>query len=215
MKTRFIFLPLVLAGLFGLCSCATMFSATRRAELSTVAVTRTEVAPDALEEIYGGDIQSFDPIPRPGKVTRAEFARFEKDNRAGLARIQRRTPADLGDMLASRIEKQLKRDSFFKDRILPRSGNTVTSLISSVRLVRSGATADGTSTFDTEVYADIHLRDARGRKLAGKTYVRNGGVALPVDGYADDPGKLRSAYAAALDHAVAAFMSDLAAKTRD
>ncbi len=180
-----------------------------------MAVTRTEVAPDALEEAYGGDIQSYDPVLRPGKVTRAQFGRFKKDNRAGLARIQRHTPADLGDMLASRIEGQLKRDSFFKDRVRGQSGNTVTSLISSIRLVRSGTAADGTLTFDTEVYADIYLRDARGRKLAGKTYVRNGGMALPVIGYADDPGKLRSAYAAALDHAVAAFMADLAVKTRD
>lgn len=211
-------------------SCATKFSPAQRASLSTVAVAGTNVDPDAYEEPYGGDIQMRNNsanVPATGvigplvglaigsAVAGTQNANFKGKNSSYFAAVQKNTPTDLGKSLGGKLKQSLKSDAFFRTRVAESSGNLVTSEITNYRLIRSGKNDNGELTFIPEIYADIFLKDAAGKKLAGRTYIATGTPAYTVAEYAASPAKTKQAYDASIGFAVRAFMADLAVKTNE
>jgi hypothetical protein len=228
MKPLRIIPSFCLAASLALTSCATKFTQDQRNALSTVTVAGTTVDPDAYEAPYGGDVQmrkNSSNVPATGilgpligmgigsAVAGTQNANFKGKNSGYFAAVQKNTPADLGKTLGGKLKQQLKNDSFFRNRVTDGSSNLVTSEITTYRLVRTGKNADGTLTFAPEVYADIHLKDSKGKNLVGRTYIGTGYGARPVTDYATSAATTKQAYDTALNNAVAEFMTELRAKT--
>jgi hypothetical protein len=229
MKFHRITLCSSLAASLLLPSCATKFSPAQRAKLSTVAVAATKVDSGAYEEPYGGDVQMRNNsmnVPASGAlgplvglavgsaIAGTQNASFKGKNRGYFAAVRKNTPTDLGKCLEGRLKESLKDDSFFRSRITETSGNLVTSDITNYRLIRV-AKKDGELTFTPEISADLHLKDTAGRNLAGRTYVATGSQPYTVAEFASSPAKTKQSYDAAINSAVSAFMTDLAAKTSE
>jgi hypothetical protein len=230
MKSQHITLVSGLAAALLLPSCATKFSPAQRAGLATVAVAGTTVDPEAYEEPYGGDVQmrnNSSNVPATGAlgpliglgigsaVAGTQNANFKGKNSGYFDAVRKNTPTDLGKSLGGKLKQSLKSDPFFRGRVAESSGNLVTSEISSYRLIRFGKKDNGDLTLIPEIYADIHLQDSAGKKLAGRTYIATGFPAYTVAEYAASSAKTKQAYDAAIDNAVTAFLADLAIKTRD
>jgi len=228
MKLRFaLLLPSFSAALL-LSSCATKFTAAQRAQLSTVAVTKTIVDPEAYEEPYGGDIDArnrssnvmgFGALgPLVGaavgsSIAGTQNAMSRSENGHHYPAVQKNTPKDLPLRMQAMLQNSLKKDSFFSSRLRPLSPNTVSSEITSYRLIRVGKDDNGKLLFAPEVYANIYLKDSSGQKLAGKTYTGRSVQSYTIDQYASSAEKSRKAYEDALSSAVLFFEADLAIKT--
>lgn len=213
-----------------LSSCATKFSPTQRAALSTVAVAGTTQLPDAYEEPYGGDLEMRNRsanVPATGilgplvgmgigsAVAGTQNASFKGKSSGYFAAVQKNTPGDLDKALGEGLRKSLKSDRFFGSRLTGSSANVVTSEITSYRLIRAGKNEDGTLTFVPQIHAEIQLKDASGKKLAGGICIGTGTGAAPVAEYAASAAKTRQAYNTAVSNTVLQFMAALEAKTRD
>ena len=228
MKLRFaILLPSITASVL-LSSCATKFTAAQRAQLSTVAITKTTVDPEAYEEPYGGDIDARNRASNvPGfgalgplvgaavghSIAGTQNNMFRGENSGHFTLVQKNTPRDLPVRLQTKLQDSLKNDSFFKSRLRPSSSNVITSEITSYRLLRVGKDDNDKLLFTPEVYVNIYLKDSAGTNLAGRTYIGRGTQSYTIDQYAASSEKTRKAYEDALDNAVAAFKAELAIKT--
>ena len=228
MKPLWIIPSFSLAAALLLPSCATKFTPGQRNALSTVAVAGTTVDADAYEAPYGGDLEmrkNSSNVPATGilgpligmgigsAVAGTQNADFKGKNSGYFPAVQKNTPADLGKTLNGTLKQRLKNDSFFRTRITETSSNLITSEITTYRLVRSGKNADGTLTFVPQIYAEIHLKDSKGKNLAGRTYIGTGYGGRPVADYAGSAAMTKQAYDTAVNNAVVEFTAELRMKT--
>lgn len=231
MKAHYFALVTSLAAFCFLPSCASKFSASQRAALSTVAIAGTTVNPEAYEEPYAGDIAARNRMAQNASnagalgylvasglgsaMTGVQNANFKGDNRSYFNAVQKNTPTDLGKVLNSKIKDSVKADNFFRNRVTNSSPNLVTSEITSYRLLRAGENDEGHMTFTPEIYTEIHLKDASGKTLVGGTYIGTTTQTLSIYEYAGSAAKSKQAYDAALKTAVRSFSENLAEKTQD
>ncbi len=229
MKLHRLALTASLAGSLFLSSCASKFTDAQRAGLSTVAVAKGSVHPDAYEEPYGGDIQARNAASNVqgagalgvlvgaavgSAIAGTQNASFNGKNKSHFPAIERNTPKDIGNMMSLKMKDSLKKDSFFSMRLRESSGNQFTSEVTSHRLIRITKNDDGDLLLTPQIYVNIYLKDSAGKNLAGGEYIGTAMVTHTAAEYAGSAEKLKQAYSAALDNAVQAFMAGLAMKTQ-
>jgi hypothetical protein len=212
-------------------SCATKFTAAQRESLSTVAISPTEVDEKAYSEPYGGDRAGTEMARNAGvnagagalgglvgslvaeSIAATQDNMFRSKSKDRFAAVQTNTP-QVGPILNGNLTNSLKDDGFFSSRIRNSSPNTITSRITSYRLVRSGKNADGDLLLTPQITSVIELKDGDGKKLAGGTYVGTAG-SLPISTYARSATESRDGYGSASQMAVNGFLRALAVKTEE
>ncbi len=226
---RFIFLAVtVFAALFT--SCASKFSAAQREALSTVAIAKTEMGPDAYQEPYGGDEEARDRAARSGGsggaigvliasavangISGTQNSMFHKKCASCFPAIQRNTPNNLNVTVHDGLRRAMKADHFFGPRLRESSGNVVTSTVTSYNLKRVSKEGDEL-LFSPRVDVHFALKDATGKELFVTTCQGVAGSQARITEYANSPAKSKTGYYQATNNAVDAFMAELAKKTAD
>jgi hypothetical protein len=218
---------LPLAAFLLLSSCATSLTPAQRASLSTVAIAKPTLDQNAYEEPYAGDIEMRNNAsnvhgagalgPLIGAAIGSAIAgtqnnNFQRENKNYFAAVKKNTPTDLDLAFAKKLKVSMKANSFFRDKVADSSSNLVTTSISCYRLVRAAKNDQGTIIFTPEIYVDIHLKNSKGKKLVGKTYVGTSVGASPISDYAASSAKTKQAFDTCINSAVSHFMGDLDAK---
>ena len=214
-----------------LSSCASKFTPAQRDALSTVAISKGTLGEDAYEDPYGGDVAmrnnssnvhgagALGPLVGlaiGSAVAGTQNNMFVGKNQGYFPAVKKNMPNNLGEVMTAKLKASLKNDPFFSKRLKDSSPNTVTSEITSTRLIRLSKNSSGELLFTPEVYATIELKDSAGKNLAGGgSYIGHGTDTYTVAEYAASPEKLRKAYDGAIQSAVTQFMTLLATKTKD
>lgn len=226
MKT--IKFPIAVLPLLLLSSCATKFTAAQRDALSTLAITRTEVKSDAYAEPYGGDRKAASHAGMVGvtsctgaiggvlgaligeSIAATQDNMFRGKCKGSFAAVQSNTP-EVGSIVNEQLVSGIKREPFYGPRIRKDSPNTITSKITSYRLVRSGKDQDGNLLLTPQIIVVMSLNDASGNKLANGSYIGTG-YSNPISVYASSASKCKEGYAIASKMAVDQFTTVLAKK---
>lgn len=216
-------LPLIL-----LPSCATKFTAAQRDALSTLAIKRTEVKSNAYAEPYGGDRQSANGAGMVGatsgtgaiggalgaligeSIAATQDNMFRGKSKGFFAAVQSNTP-DVGSIVNEQLVSGVKREPFYGPRIRKDSPNTITSKVTSYRLVRNGKDKDGNLLLTPQIIIEMSLNDATGKKLANGSYIGTG-YSNPISVYASSTSKSKEGYVMASRMAVDQFTTALAKK---
>lgn len=206
-----------------LASCATTFTPAQREALSTVAIAPTVVKSDAYAEPYGGDRQAAAAVPQATgggiipaligeSIAATQDSMFRGNKKALFSSIQANTP-QVGPIFTGKLSDGVKSELFFKSRVRATSPNTITSTITSYRLVRNGK-INGELQFVPQIVAELSLNDASGKSLAKGTYVGTG-YGNPIEVFSSSAVKSKEGYELAARVAVDQFTSLLARKTAE
>jgi hypothetical protein len=229
MKRYHLLLSLPLATSILLSSCASRLTPAQRAELSTVAIERPTVDSNAYEEPYAGDIEMRNNAANAAGASGGALGaligsaigsgiagtqnnNFQRDNKAYVAAVKKNTPTDLDQAFAKKLKVSMNGYSFFRGKVVDNSSNLVTSYVSCYRLVRAAKNDQGTIIFTPEIYVDIKLKDSKGKKLVGGSYVGTSVGAAPIADYANNSVRTKQAFDTCVSDAVSHFMGDLDAK---
>jgi len=229
--SRRIVLSVVLISSTLLTSCATKFSAAQRAELTTVAIAKTEMEGDAYSDPSGADIQLRQSFSQSGvnaqagaagglvgaligeSVAATQNAIFKSKNKSYFPAIARNAPKNISDLMTKNLQNAMKEDAFFGPRLKASSSSVVTSKVNSYQLVRTGKDKNGDLLLTAQVISEIRLLDTNGKKMFGGTYPGVGRDSYTASQYASDPIKSKQVYDSATGNAVNTFMTVLATKT--
>ena len=211
-------------------SCASKFSVAQRDALSTVAIAKTEVDPEAYEEPYGGDEEARDNVANSSGnsgalgvliahavangIAGTQNSIFHKKNVSYFPTIQRNSPSNLNVMVYDGLQRAMRTDHFFGPRLRKSSGNIVTSTVTSYNLKRVSKEGDEL-LFSPRVYVDFALKDEAGKELFATTCQGVGGSPARISEYANGPSKLKAGYYQATNNAADAFMIAIAKKTAE
>ena len=217
--------------LVALPSCATKFTAAQREALSTVAIAPTVVKSDAYAEPYGGDRQGASMAGMVGvssgtgaigglvgslvgeTIAATQNNLFRGKSKGQFDAVQKNTP-NIGPILNTKLVSGLKQERFFSARLRDVSPNSITSQITSYRLVRSGKDKSGELLLSPQVIVELVLKDAAGKKLAGGAYVGTG-YSNPISVYATHAAKTKEGYEIASKMAVDFFTTALDKQTAE
>lgn len=210
-------------------SCASKFTAAQRDALSTVAIAPTAVNPNAYAEPYGGDQQAASQAGMVGvtsqtgalgglvsslvgqSIAATQDNMFRGKSKGSFGAVQTNTP-QVSPLLNTKLTNGVKGMPFFASRVRAVSPNSITSKITSYRLVRNGKGADGELLLVPQIIVEMGLKDASGKSLAGGTFVGTG-FPNPISVYASSAAKSREGYESAAKIAVGQFTTVLEQKT--
>lgn len=212
-------------------SCATKFSPAEREALSTVAIAPTLVNRDAYAEPYGGDRQAAGQAGMVGvnsqtgamgglvgslvgeAIAATQNNMFRGKSKRSFGAVHANTP-QVVPLLNAELTGGVKAEPFFASRIRADSPNSITSKITSYKLVRLGKAQDGELLLAPQLIVEMSMNDASGKSLAGGTYVGTG-YLHPISVYASSASKSKEGYEMAAKTAVDQFTTVLAKKAAD
>jgi hypothetical protein len=222
-------LKFVACALLSLPSCASKFTAAQREALSTVAIAPTRVNPNAYAEPYGGDRQAANQAGLVGvtsqtgamggivgalvgnTIAATQDNMFRGKSKGSFGAVQANAP-QVGPLVNTKLTNGVKENAFFASKVRTVSPNSITSKVTSYRLVRNGKSADGELLLVPSIIVEMALTDATGKSLAGGTFGVTG-YANPISVYASSAAKSKEGYELAAKMAVAQFTTVLEQKT--
>jgi len=194
-------------------SCATKFSSSQRAALSSVKIEPTTFATDAYRDPSGAapEAGTQTTLAAGGGLVGALIGEtvlatqnkiFKKKEGAHFTKLKASTPKSVNDTLNQEITKSLKANLFFSNKVRSQSPNRVVSTINSYTLLRT-------------ITATIELIGSDGKSF-GKSWRKITGVSSSqhhVSQYASDPSLLKKGYAEAARDLATKFNDQLNTRT--
>lgn len=211
-----------------LSSCASKFTAAQRESLSTIAIAPVVMHKDAYSEPDGGDRAAANAAAQSGvnanagalgglvgslvgeSIAATQNSIFKGKSKQHFAAVKSNTP-DMGGTVSLNLKSSLREDGFFGPRLRESAPSEVTANITSYGLVRSGKGDDGNLLLTPSVIMDIHLKDAEGKKLAGRRYIGSG-YNQPITTYASSAAETKKGFQLATQVAIDQFTSEVSRK---
>jgi len=206
-------------------SCATKFSSSQRAALSSVKIEPTTFATDAYRDPSGAapEAGTQTTLAAGGGLVGALIGEtvlatqnkiFKKKEGAHFTKLKASTPKSVNDTLNQEITKSLKANLFFSNKVRSQSPNRVVSTINSYTLLRTGK-KDKSLLMSPSITATIELIGSDGKSF-GKSWRKITGVSSSqhhVSQYASDPSLLKKGYAEAARDLATKFNDQLNTRT--
>lgn len=221
-------LPLIVVAAL-LSSCASKFTDAQRKSLSTIAIAPVIISKDAYSEPDGGDRAAAAMAAQSGvnanagalgglvgslvgeSIAATQNNLFRGKSKQHFAAVKSNTP-NMGDTVSNKLKSSLREDGFFGPRLRESAPSEVTANITSYGLVRSGKGDDGNLLLTPSVIIDIHLKDAEGKKLAGRRYIGTG-HNFPITTYASTAAESKKGYQLATQVAIDQFTTEVSRKS--
>lgn len=148
-----------------------------------------------------------------GAVSKHQQSNFETDNQRYFDAAKRNMPGGLDRRFNEKLEANLKKNAFFKDRLNQKGPASVQSEITSYGYKRTSITQDDTTLMAGQVVVQVKITGADGMNVYSQNIVGISAFAKPMASYASDPALARQAFDSALDTAVNEFDTVIQKKT--
>lgn len=205
---------LLLAGLLGSCGNQAWTDA-QKDSLSAVTLRQTATAAEAYHEpdatnppgasssvpmaTGGGAIPALIGLAIDAGVSKAQQSKFDKTDGHYADGSKRNIPGDLSQRFSSRLERSLKKNPFFKDRMKSGAEASIQSTIVSYGYKMVPGTDDGATLMSPAVDVELSVTGADGKSLLKQRVSSPGESPAPLRDYAGNPAKARAAFDKELD----------------
>jgi len=205
---------LLLAGLLGSCGNQAWTEA-QKASLSPVSLRQTGMAPGAYHApdatnppgasgavpaaTGGGAIPALIGLAIDAGVSKVQQSKFDKAEGHHAAGSQQHIPGDLSRRLSDKLDRSLKKDPFFKDRLKQGASASIQPTLTSYGYKRVSETEEGAILMSPVVEAEISVTGNDGKSLLKQKVLSPGGSPAPFRDYATHPAKARAAFDKELD----------------
>lgn len=209
---------LLLSGLLGSCG-PQRWTEAQKANLSAVSLRQTGVAPKAYHEpdaanppgasgsvpaaTGGGAIPALIGLAVDAGVSKVQQSKFDKTEGHHASASQRNIPGDLAPRFSGKLERSLKKNHFFKDRLKQGATASIQPTLLSYGYKRVSETEDGAILMSPVLQVEMTVTDAKGTSLLKQTVVSPGMSPAPLRDYATNPAKARAAFEKEMDQTVA------------